>query len=75
MVEFADFTRLDRRHPRSQALVDVVSQGPDHPRRTAFPDIRLPIAQLIAEGDRVAVLNAVQGTHLGALCTRIEWAL
>ena len=33
--------------------------------RTAFPDIRLPISQMIAEGDRVAVLNAVQGTHRG----------
>jgi steroid delta-isomerase-like uncharacterized protein len=33
--------------------------------RAAFPDIRLPISQLIAEGDRVAVLNAVQGTHRG----------
>ncbi|MDF2585580.1 MAG: hypothetical protein K0R33_4223 [Mycobacterium sp.] len=33
--------------------------------RTAFPDVRLPISQMIAEGDRVAVLNAVQGTHRG----------
>jgi steroid delta-isomerase-like uncharacterized protein len=33
--------------------------------RAAFPDLRLPISQLIAEGDRVAVLNAVRGTHLG----------
>jgi steroid delta-isomerase-like uncharacterized protein len=33
--------------------------------RTAFPDVRLPISQMVAEGDRVAVLNAVQGTHRG----------
>jgi steroid delta-isomerase-like uncharacterized protein len=33
--------------------------------RTAFPDVRLPIAQMVAEGDRVAVLNSVQGTHRG----------
>jgi steroid delta-isomerase-like uncharacterized protein len=33
--------------------------------RTAFPDLRLPIAQMVAEGDRVAVLNSVQGTHRG----------
>lgn len=33
--------------------------------RAAFPDLRLPISQMIAEGDRVAVLNAVQGTHRG----------
>lgn len=34
--------------------------------RAAFPDLRLPISQIIAEGDRVAVLNSVQGTHRGA---------
>ena len=34
--------------------------------REAFPALRLPVAQMIAEGDRVAVLNAVQGTHRGA---------
>ena len=33
--------------------------------RKAFPDVRLPIWQMIAEGDRVAVLNSVQGTHRG----------
>ncbi|ORB30227.1 ester cyclase [Mycolicibacterium parafortuitum] len=33
--------------------------------RSAFPDLRLPISQMVAEGDRVAVLNAVQGTHRG----------
>jgi predicted ester cyclase len=31
--------------------------------RTAFPDITLPIAAMVAEGDRVAVLNSVRGTH------------
>ncbi|MGE2836290.1 ester cyclase [Mycobacterium sp. SMC-4] len=36
-----------------------------HGLRTAFPDLRLPISQMIAEDDRVAVLNAVQGTHRG----------
>jgi steroid delta-isomerase-like uncharacterized protein len=33
--------------------------------RVAFPDIKLPISQMVAEGDRVAVLNSVQGTHRG----------
>jgi steroid delta-isomerase-like uncharacterized protein len=33
--------------------------------RAAFPDVRLPISQMVAEGDRVAVYNAVQGTHRG----------
>ena len=34
--------------------------------RAAFPDLKLPIEQIIAEGDRVAVLNSVQGTQQGA---------
>jgi steroid delta-isomerase-like uncharacterized protein len=33
--------------------------------RAAFPDVKLPISQMIGEGDRVAVFNAVQGTHRG----------
>src|SRR5262245_20076281 len=32
---------------------------------SAFSDLRLPISQMVAEGDKVAVLNAVQGTHHG----------
>lgn len=31
--------------------------------RTAFPDMTLPISAMVAEGDRVAVLNNVRGTH------------
>ena len=33
--------------------------------RSAFPDLQLPISAVVAEGDRVAVLNAVRGTHKG----------
>ncbi len=33
--------------------------------RSAFPDLKLPISAIVAEGDRVAVLNAVCGTHKG----------
>jgi len=33
--------------------------------RAAFPDLTLPIAAILAEGDRVAVLNSVRGTHKG----------
>jgi steroid delta-isomerase-like uncharacterized protein len=32
---------------------------------SAFATLRLPISAIIAEGDRVAVLNAVRGTHKG----------
>ncbi len=33
--------------------------------RTAFPDMTLPISAIVAEGNLVAVLNRVQGTHRG----------
>jgi steroid delta-isomerase-like uncharacterized protein len=33
--------------------------------RSAFPDLTLPISAIVAEGDRVAVLNSVRGTHKG----------
>ncbi len=32
---------------------------------SAFADLRLPISAILAEGDRVAVMNAVRGTHKG----------
>src|SRR5262245_38833660 len=33
--------------------------------RFAFPDLKLPIMAMVAEGDNVAVLNSVRGTHKG----------
>lgn len=33
--------------------------------REAFPDIELPISAVVAEGNLVAVLNRVRGTHQG----------
>ena len=33
--------------------------------RNALPDLSLPIVAMVAEGDLVAVLNHVRGTHLG----------
>ena len=38
--------------------------------RLAFPDLMLPIMTMVAEGDYVAVLNSVQGTHQGAFAGR-----
>ena len=33
--------------------------------RSAFADLRLPITNIVAEGNLVAVLNSVRGTHKG----------
>lgn len=33
--------------------------------RRAFPDVRFPVHAMIAEDDRVAVLNSIVGTHRG----------
>jgi predicted ester cyclase len=33
--------------------------------RSAFADLRLPITHIVAEGNLVAVLNGVRGTHKG----------
>jgi predicted ester cyclase len=35
--------------------------------RQAFPDLRVSVEDLIAEGDRVAARLRVRGTHLGEL--------
>lgn len=32
---------------------------------SAFADLKLPITAIVAEGDQVAVLNSVRGTHKG----------
>src|SRR5258708_10478585 len=34
-------------------------------RHAAFSDLKLPISEIVAEGDKVAVLNAARGTHKG----------
>lgn len=38
--------------------------------RSAFPDLRLPMTAVVAEGDHVAVLNAVRGTQRGEFLGR-----
>ena len=38
--------------------------------RTAFPDLRLTIQAIVAEADRVAVLNSVRGTQRGPFAGR-----
>ena len=37
-----------------------------HAEKKAFPDLRMSVQQILAEGDRVAVLWTFQGTHTGS---------
>jgi steroid delta-isomerase-like uncharacterized protein len=37
-----------------------------HAEKKAFPDLRISVQQMIAEGDKVAVLWTFQGTHTGS---------
>jgi steroid delta-isomerase-like uncharacterized protein len=55
-----DSTVLDD-HPGLSETVAVMNQ-----RAAAFPDLRLSVRKMIAEGDTVAYLVWLSGTHLGA---------
>jgi len=39
--------------------------------KTAFPDLRVTVEDLIAEGDQVAARVSVRGTHKGVLLGRL----
>jgi steroid delta-isomerase-like uncharacterized protein len=58
-----DFVELDPFPGQAQGrqgLVDVITM-----MHTAFPDLQWTVAELVAEGDKVASYNIWRGTHQG----------
>ena len=54
-----------RNHGLHQTIDLKTDQEWVHSEKKAFPDLRMSIQQMVAEGDRVAVLWTFQGTHTG----------
>jgi steroid delta-isomerase-like uncharacterized protein len=54
-----------RNHGLHQTIDLKTDQEWAHAEKKAFPDLRMSIQQMVAEGDKVAVLWTFQGTHTG----------
>lgn len=54
-----------RNHGLHRSIDLKEDQGWVHAEKKAFPDLRLSVQQMVAEGDKVAVLWTFQGTHTG----------
>lgn len=57
----------DFRNHGLQRTVDLkADQDAVHAEKKAFPDLRMSVEDLLAEGDKVAVLWTMRGTHTGS---------
>ena len=59
---FIDHNPLPEQNPGLAGLKQVMAMF-----RTAFPDIKIDVRELMAEGDKVAVRTQATGTHEGPL--------
>jgi predicted ester cyclase len=62
----SDYVGHDPSNPEDVRGLEAAKQAASDYRQ-AFPDLRVTVEDLIAEGDRVAARLRVRGTHLGEL--------